>query len=319
MENMMKIRDVSDKYDITARTLRYYEDMGLICSVRSDDYAYRLYDETAIKRLEQILVLRKLNLSIKDIQRIFTTPNSDVVLEVLGKKVQSIDDEVALLHELKEIVLDFIHEIERMDFGDNSNVKLLYDKAKEIETHIINVEYIGKPSNVSRLLEVTEKLDKPFDIRVIRLLPMEMIKSPVGNPEENTGALQNFHAWALEKLYSDDESQYSGGLPIFSWNTPQGFQFIVKKPEVFINDMNWEEYSFPGGLYAVFSAWIDEIFSKFDQLTKWLADSPFFVCDDKAETEGRYGMSHIVTPKEIMELTKAEQHDVFVPIRLRRE
>ena len=60
MNHMLKIRDVAARYDITARTLRYYEDVGLITSVRSDDYAYRLYDEDAIKRLEQILILRKL-------------------------------------------------------------------------------------------------------------------------------------------------------------------------------------------------------------------------------------------------------------------
>jgi hypothetical protein len=32
MDNFIKIKDISDKYDITARTLRYYEDMGLINS-----------------------------------------------------------------------------------------------------------------------------------------------------------------------------------------------------------------------------------------------------------------------------------------------
>lgn len=50
MNELVKIRDVSTKYDISARTLRYYEDMGLITSSRSDDYAYRLYDETNIQR-----------------------------------------------------------------------------------------------------------------------------------------------------------------------------------------------------------------------------------------------------------------------------
>ena len=104
MKELIKIQEVSNKYDITARTLRYYEDMELISSTRSEDYAYRLYDDSAIKRLEQILVLRKLNISIKDIKRIFSSSGSDVVLYVLGKKVQNIDDEVALLHELKEIV-----------------------------------------------------------------------------------------------------------------------------------------------------------------------------------------------------------------------
>jgi len=178
MKNLIKIKDVSSKYSITARTLRYYEDMGLINSTRSDDYAYRLYDESAIRRLEQILILRKLNISIKDIQRIFNTSSSDVVLEVLEKKVQNIDDEVALLHELKDIVQDFIREIERVDFADNSDIKLLYDKAKGLETQLISVDYIGKPSNISRLIEITEKLDKKIpDVMVIRIPGFKAVTS----------------------------------------------------------------------------------------------------------------------------------------------
>ena len=45
MGNLAKIREISVKYNISARTLRYYEDTGLIESTRSDGYAYRLYDE----------------------------------------------------------------------------------------------------------------------------------------------------------------------------------------------------------------------------------------------------------------------------------
>jgi len=35
MNKLIKIRDVSVRYDISARTLRYYEDMGLIASART--------------------------------------------------------------------------------------------------------------------------------------------------------------------------------------------------------------------------------------------------------------------------------------------
>ena len=77
MPTLIKIKDITTKYDITARTLRYYEEMGLITSTRSDDYAYRMYDENTANRLEQILILRKLNISIKDIQRIFSASGSD--------------------------------------------------------------------------------------------------------------------------------------------------------------------------------------------------------------------------------------------------
>ena len=183
MNELIKIQEVTNKYDITARTLRYYEDMELITSTRSEDYAYRLYDETAIKRLEQILILRKLNISIRDIKRIFRSSGSDVVLDVLGKKVQNIDDEVALLHELKEIVLGFIRQIEQMDFNDDANVKMLYKKAKEIETQLVNIDYMGKPSNVSRFLEVTDKLEKRPDIRIVDLPPCRMITTGICDKE----------------------------------------------------------------------------------------------------------------------------------------
>ncbi len=173
MDNILKIREVSTIYDISARTLRYYEDMGLLSSIRSEDYAYRMYDNAAIKRLEQILILRKLNISIKDIKRIFNTAGSEVVLEILNKKVEDIDDEVALLHELREVVLEFIIQIQNADFGKESDISLLYEKAKEIEQQLVNVDYNGNASNVNRLLEITEKLDKKARCKNRRVSKMQ--------------------------------------------------------------------------------------------------------------------------------------------------
>ena len=178
MGNLVKIRELSLKYDISARTLRYYEDMGLIKSIRSDDYAYRLYDKTAIKRLEQILILRRLNISIKDIKRIFSTTGSEVVLDVLGKKVDNIDEEVSLLHELKKIVLEFIAQIKRLDFEKETDIKLLYEKAKDVETQITNTDYSGNSSIAERFFDVTEKLnDKVPDITIVRIPKFRAVTS----------------------------------------------------------------------------------------------------------------------------------------------
>ncbi|MCL2708706.1 MAG: MerR family transcriptional regulator, partial [Defluviitaleaceae bacterium] len=115
MNGLIKITELSGKYGISARTLRYYEDMGLLESVREDGYAYRLYDAPTVKRLEQILILRKLNVSIKDVKRVFKATGTETVLEVLGERVADIDEEVALLHEMKKIVLSFIDKIKRVD------------------------------------------------------------------------------------------------------------------------------------------------------------------------------------------------------------
>ena len=58
---------VSRNYGISTRMLRYYEQAGLIQSLRKEDYAYRVYDESAVNRLRQIIVLRKLRVPVKQI------------------------------------------------------------------------------------------------------------------------------------------------------------------------------------------------------------------------------------------------------------
>ncbi len=278
MNNLIKIKDVSSKYDITARTLRYYEDMGLLSSTRSDDYTYRMYDENAVRRLEQILILRKLNISIKDIQSIFNTSGSDIVLEVLGKKVQSIDDEVALLHELKEIVLDFIREIEQVNFADNSDIKLLYNKAKEIETQLISVNYIGKPSNINRLIEITEKLDKKVpDIMVVNIPGFRAVT--VGEQ-------------SLEDMFKDGGYMYQLWQHCHLYKSVifDCFDFLLTKNDkaewiCAVNDgvtdtdvSPFKLFDFPGGLYAM-TVSIDEdnesIQKVEDKVYRWIESTNF--------------------------------------------
>lgn len=278
MNSLIKIKDVSSKYDITARTLRYYEDMGLLTSTRSEDYAYRMYDENAIGRLEQILILRKLNISIKDIQRVFNTTGSDVVLEVLGKKVQNIDDEVSLLHELKEIVLDFIHEIEQVNFADSSDIKLLYNKAKEIETQLITIDYIGKPSNINRLIEITEKLDKKIpDIMVVRIPEFKAVtcgEQPWGEMFKAGGYM--YQLWQYCHLYKSVIFDCFDFL--LSKNDKAEWICCVKDGVTNADVSPFKLIDFQGGLYAMAVSIDDdnESLNKVeDKVGRWIESTNF--------------------------------------------
>jgi len=311
MKNMIKIREVSDKYDITARTLRYYEDMGLIRSARSDDSAYRMYGDAAIKRLEQILILRKLNISIKDIQRIFTASGSDVVLDVLGKKVRSIDDEVALLNELKEIVLEFIHKIERMDFDSNSDIKLLYDKAKEIEPHLVAVEYIGKPSNAGRLLDVTEKLEKKPDIRIVELPACRMATSgvqPGGNHERFNNMWTKLDNKRKDRFFSRD----------FMWyDKEKGGTVWWYAVEDWVTESDTEGFGFEefdGGIYAtaiVPDFDYNEALRAYNGVKDWVAQNGHFALDERPKHEAMWHASGPVIHK----LLGYHQTEYYFPIR----
>lgn len=62
--------------------LRYYEQIGLIESKRKDDYAYRVYDEEAICRLRQIIILRKLRVPVKQIIRILNNFDAAAAVQI---------------------------------------------------------------------------------------------------------------------------------------------------------------------------------------------------------------------------------------------
>ena len=323
MNNLIKIKDVSSMYSITARTLRYYEDMGLINSTRSDDYAYRMYDESAVRRLEQILILRKLNISIKDIQRIFNTSSSEIVLEILEKKVQNIDDEVALLHELKEIVLDFIREIERVDFANNSDIKLLYDKAKELETQLISVDYIGKPSNINRLIEITEKLDKKIpDIMVVRIPSFKAVSSGDqlwGDMFENGGYMNQL--WQLSHLYQCVIFDCFDFL--LSKNDKAEWICAVKDGVTDADVSPFKLIDFPGGIYAM-AVSIDEdnesIQKVEDKVSQWIEGTNFELDKSNAVMFNMpylYEEGRDITYKDIEKGLGYKQMQRYFPIKLK--
>lgn len=313
MSELIKIRDMTNRYDLSARTLRYYEDMGLIKSVRREDYAYRLYDEANVKRLEQILILRKLNISIKDIQRIFNTSGSEIVLEVLGKKVDDIDEEISLLHELKNIVLEFIHQIELADFGRESDVKLLYEKAKEIKAQIANVNYNGNPSMVNRLLEVTEKLDNKIpDIMIVRIPRFRAVTSGLISFEELFGG--EFEPWQeahnhLFKPVIFDAADFlceKDGKVEWIW----ALRDDVTKADV----SPYEIIEYPGGLYAV-AVSVDGDGESNNQVRnkteRWLERTNFVIDKERGL------MGHMIyVDDEIKEGLGYHQMNLYAPIKL---
>lgn len=74
---MMTIQEVSKLAGISVRALHYYDAIGLLPPTKLTEAGYRLYDDTAIARLQSILLFRELEFPLKDIKRILDDPNFD--------------------------------------------------------------------------------------------------------------------------------------------------------------------------------------------------------------------------------------------------
>ncbi|MBD5474767.1 MAG: MerR family transcriptional regulator [Lachnospiraceae bacterium] len=315
MSNLVKISEMSGRYNVSARTLRYYEDMGLIASIRSDDYAYRLYDEAAIKRLEQILILRRLNISIKDIKRIFDTTGSEVVLDVLKKKVDNIDEEVSLLYDLKKIVLEFIDQIRKMNFEKETDVKLLYEKARDIETQITNVDYNGNSAMADRFFEVTKRLnDKVPDIMIVRIPPFRAVTSGIMPYDDIFG---EFQLW--QEAHNDFYKPIIFESPDFLCENNGKLEWIWRiKDEITEADVApYKIIEQPGGLYAVAVSidGDDESGNKvLHKIEKWIERTNFVIDDSRATS-----VHMIYVDDEIKKGLGYHQLNFYAPIKLKND
>jgi DNA-binding transcriptional MerR regulator len=55
---LLRIQEVADEVGLTARSVRYYEELGLLKPAARSEGDYRLYDETDVERLRFIKGLR---------------------------------------------------------------------------------------------------------------------------------------------------------------------------------------------------------------------------------------------------------------------
>lgn len=74
---MMTVNEVSKLTAVSVRTLHYYDEIGLLPPAVTTDAGYRLYDEKSLERLQQILLFRELEFSLKDIKEIIDSPGFD--------------------------------------------------------------------------------------------------------------------------------------------------------------------------------------------------------------------------------------------------
>ena len=74
---MKTVKEVSMITGISIRTLRYYDEIGLLKPTELTETGYRLYDNKALEKLQEILFFRELEIPLIDIKKIMDTPNYD--------------------------------------------------------------------------------------------------------------------------------------------------------------------------------------------------------------------------------------------------
>ena len=73
------IKGIGDLAGVTTRTIRYYDEIGLLRPSRIGDNGYRFHDQGSLLRLQQILFFREVDVPLKEIQRILGRPDFNLM------------------------------------------------------------------------------------------------------------------------------------------------------------------------------------------------------------------------------------------------
>ena len=125
---MMTVKEVSRLTGVSVRTLQYYDSVGLLHPDSRTEAGYRLYDRAALERLQQILLFRELDFSLKEIKAILDAPGFD--------RTRALDDQIAMLRFKREQIekqIAFAEQIRQTGGTEISMDFSAFDKKKQEE------------------------------------------------------------------------------------------------------------------------------------------------------------------------------------------
>lgn len=154
---MYKISDFSKITNLTAKTLRYYDEEGILVPSYRDTNSYRYYDENDFQKAQLIALLRELDFSISEIKDVLANYEcvEDLAYFLEEKKsmiMEKIEREKALIKKL-----DLYTELKKTEVNSmNYQIEI-----KEFEpVTVASIRYKGRYSDVGKYIGTIYKAVK---------------------------------------------------------------------------------------------------------------------------------------------------------------
>ena len=103
MKDYFSIGEMAELFNVNIRTLRYYDDIGILHPEFTDpDTGYRYYSTRQFERLNTIKYLRALNMSLKKIAVFFDNRDVDVLQKLLEEQRDITREQIEVLREIEK-------------------------------------------------------------------------------------------------------------------------------------------------------------------------------------------------------------------------
>lgn len=321
----MTISQVSRSLGISTRMLRYYEKVGLISSSRREGYSYRIYDNNAVTRMKQIILLRKLRIPVRQISIILNNTNAVAAIEIFRKNMEELDEEITALSTIRDILNHFVEELSK------STELPLKNLISQDDTLLATIESLSlisinfkEEQSADKLKKADERLSKINDVRIIYLPPATVAAAHCIGDEPELNAI-----FLIDKFVKESAlGKLKPDLRLYGFNHPNpvdetgyhGYETWVTIPDEMEVPDPLEKKKFCGGLYAAHMITFGN-FNEWDSFLDWIMKNERYdFAGDLQDQEHMCGLleEHLNFYNHIEQPDKDDEHlqlDLLMPIK----
>ena len=240
---MKTVQEVSNLTKVSVRTLHYYDSIGLLSPTTVTEAGYRLYDDTALERMQHILLFRELGFPLKEIKQILDSSDFDrnraleQQIELLTLKKEHLENLINFARGIKAIGVKY------MDFSafDTSKID---EYAMQAKVTYGNTEYYKEyeEKNKGKTKEDMQVLNQDLLQLFVDFGQMKDEDASSDKVQEQVKKLRDF---INDNFYTCDNKilqclgkMYSGGGSITEnidkAGGPGTAEFVYKAIEIFV-------------------------------------------------------------------------------------
>ncbi|ARJ50658.1 MerR family transcriptional regulator [Staphylococcus lutrae] len=153
---------LASMFDISKRTLQYYDEKGILKPAWIEDNQYRIYTEHEVEQLNLILIMKSLGLNLKEIRKLMSSQGTlKTVRLILEQKAQATAQEIQTQQaQLKQIkaMQNMILDVSSAPVKNLSDIERMMKKQPQLSHLTRHMVFWGATTTIAHIFGIRSSL-----------------------------------------------------------------------------------------------------------------------------------------------------------------